>query len=91
MENKLPHILLVVVLVLVLGFVGDFEDEDDENEEGGDFDPFSHRLFSPLQLQPRAALSLGVSGVARWLRQPVVSHVRLVREWSRAAATDQTV
>ena len=48
MENQLPHFLLVVVLVLVLGFGGDFE-----NEEDGGFDRFSHMLFRSASTHER--------------------------------------
>jgi len=36
--------------------------------------------FTPLQLQPRALLSLGFNGLAHWLREHLVSFPRLIAE-----------
>jgi acyl-CoA thioesterase FadM len=37
-------------------------------------------LFTPLQLQPRVVLALAFGGLARWLRQHLVSFPRLIAE-----------
>ena len=38
-------------------------------------------FFNPLQLQPVAALRLGFNAGARWLRENVLSHRRLINEY----------
>jgi len=52
-----PHrFVLVVVLVLDHDFSGVFEDEE-ENEEEGAIERFSHKLFGPLQHPQSCAMS----------------------------------
>ena len=53
MKNPSFRFVLLLVLVLLLDFAGDFEDEDgDENEEDCTSGYFSHKLFTALQYRP---------------------------------------
>jgi hypothetical protein len=42
--------------------------------------PVDTSLFTPLQLQPRALLALGMTGWAHWLKEYLVSFPRLIRD-----------